>query len=281
MKKIDASLMLENSDARREFFKFFDLLDSILPEECGKQKVKMAQMVFFNLYGFLSSEFWGCLDSVAFMPFLCTGFGEHSEPNFKGLAKYWCHSEFKTPYSEIGNIPSLAQVADIMKKSLNCVVHGKNHFFVVDSPTQQHMETSFHECVSSVVAQLRLRIVTCQALVADGGQDMRVVWGNVAFGKCDEEELETVSKITESLRESLSDTCKSYSANEYVIKDVKPSVDDDNSVAVNDSFTYEDQVKLTRKVTCRSFYCTVLLTYYDFISVLLAVQSQEKKTEGG
>ncbi len=246
MKDMDRGLLRDDTEIRRAFFKFFGQLEQALPEDCGRNKAKMAHMTFFSFQGlFLSREFWGCLDSVAFLPFPCTGFGAHSDPNFDGLAKFWCHSEFNTLMADIGTIPTLKEVMSIAKKVPNFLFHGTNHFFVTDTPEQKDFEAAFHRCMTSIMRIMRDRVRTCQRVLLSDGKDLGDVFVNVAEGSGDEENLILLSKVTDALKASISDHSLSYVDREVARK--VSATDDDGSDIESKSSTIEDQIKLTKK----------------------------------
>lgn len=202
LRKMDDALASTYDDNRKGFFDFFNLLEEHLPEECGKSKVSHAQFTFFYMQCPLDSNFWGSLDSVAFLPFPCSGFGGHSDSDFSGWAKFWCSSLCKTPLSDIGSIPMLSDIQMIMVNHPNYIVHGQAHFFTIEAATQELMESSFATCVRQMLSQILTRLRMICSTFCLSGDDLVRICSSLAVGSAVTTDVSMIYNCTELLATS-------------------------------------------------------------------------------
>jgi hypothetical protein len=167
MKEQDRDIKLSEKGGRREaFHKFFNDLETLLPECYGKSRVLNAQITFFNLKSQLDEAFWGILDAVAFVDFPCSGFSYLRDKSLPGYwAKYRCSSIFgldngreSVNEDSVGCAPTLAEVAQLLKYPPNFIMHKINHYFVSDHPSQAEFWAAFEISVKQMLVEMQRRI---------------------------------------------------------------------------------------------------------------------------
>jgi hypothetical protein len=167
MKEQDRDIKLSEKGGRREaFHKFFNDLETLLPECYGKSRVLNAQITFFNLKSQLDEAFWGILDAVAFVDFPCSGFSYLRDKSLPGYwAKYRCSSIFSLENGRetvnedsVGCAPTLAEVAQLLRYPPNFIMHKINHYFVSDHPSQAEFWVAFESSVKQMLVEMQRRI---------------------------------------------------------------------------------------------------------------------------
>jgi hypothetical protein len=188
MKEVDEGLRLIENDTRLKFHAFFETLHNCLPEEYGKSRVRQARFLFFYILNCgLDERFWGILDGVAYLPFNCTGFGEHTDPSLsRDWLKYYCSSLFgmvngsaSIDAALVGSNPSFADIAFVLGHQPNYVLFKSNHFFVSEHKSVQNMQTSFDVCLEELMSQIQTRFSVVQQNISSGSSADVSPWSDL------------------------------------------------------------------------------------------------------
>ncbi len=175
LKELDYSLKdvtVEGSSLRDQFQLFFARLEALFPDRQAKSKVATAGCTFSHLSTYLDERFWGGNDSVPFLDFVCTAFSHNrdEQSTLSGCwAKMFCSSIFgivngrdTLNYDSVGDAYSLHDVLMVLMRPHNWLLHKQVHFFVGDHPPVDVFLKSFSHCVSSMLVEIRMRIVAAK-----------------------------------------------------------------------------------------------------------------------
>ena len=162
MKDIDRELRHVENEKRKGFFDFLGtMVDGVksMDGDSAVNKLKNARLAFFKMNGPLSQTFWGCLDWVATLHQSCSGFGVAFDPELKeNWKRFWCSSILQRKVSEVGSMPSFAEIDEILSQGVNFLVHHVNHFFPYVPATQVEMHIAYEECCANVLFAMTSRM---------------------------------------------------------------------------------------------------------------------------
>jgi hypothetical protein len=203
----------EGEDLRAQFQDFFLRIELLFPDRIAKSKAATAGCTFSHLSTYLDQRFWGGNDSVPFLDYLCTAFSHNKDENksLKGCwAKMFCSSvpgivygRETLDYNTVGDAYSLYDVLTILMRPHNWLLHKQVHFFVGDHPSVEVHLTSFAKCLSTMVNELRMRLIAAKG--EDSNKSFISVYDRMVNGCSSVEDISWLCETRAALERQMSE----------------------------------------------------------------------------